>query len=395
MIPSIDRRGVLALLSALAACRGDAGPIDDTGFPTEFEVCEEVRQDATFRPVTLLLAVDQSASMDEGSPRKWDAVTAAMTAFVTDPGASRLDVAVRLWPADACNAEDCDPDGCAQPTVDVGPLSDESHREAIIVAFEGVEPRGDTPLSAALEGSGQWAVARREVEPLGTTAVALVTDGTPVGCVDDIDAITTIASGIAADGVPTFLVGIAGSNEAQLDRIAVAAGTAQAYFVGEADVEASLLRALQDIQGRILPCTLPLPEGRQLDLDLVRLEVTETGTTTILPRRVDADACDPEGWYLEGDEAVLCPATCKRLQALPDVTVEAAVGCACLVDEDCGADEACRDNLCVPCDTVEACGPGPNVQGGARTCATGPAPVAGGLGLLVLVLASWSRRRSS
>ena len=74
-------------------------------------------------PVTILLALDVSGSMDTGSPTRLDSVKAAMEAFVSDPASAQVGVALKFWPEGRCERPSngkpgaCDADA---PYVDEG-----------------------------------------------------------------------------------------------------------------------------------------------------------------------------------------------------------------------------------------------------------------------------------
>ncbi|MBX2799968.1 MAG: hypothetical protein KTR31_19970 [Myxococcales bacterium] len=383
-------------------------PTDPTGWETQFEVCAEVREEATLVPVNLLLTVDRSGSMADGKPMsKWEATTRAVTAFLEAPDAGRLQVALRMWPDDdGCNGDECNDLVCSQPQVPAAPLSDEDHRLAVVDALQAGKPDGNTPLSAVLEGARGWASDMQVNAPDEQTAVLLVTDGLPNGCDESIANISSIAYDTFADDTPVYVVGIDGSAESDVDDIASGGGTGAGYFVGSDDVEADLLEALLDIQGDVLGCTYAFPDGDTLNPDLIRVDAVVQGAVELLPRLFGEAECDVDGWgwfLSDKDRITLCDESCERLQAVQDVSVEIAIGCECEVDEDCPDDHVCEDNACVPCEGDDCPGADTNlggggdgsrnVQGGAWNCSTlGPA----GTGWVVVLLgvALIGRRRS-
>jgi hypothetical protein len=389
-----------AAWALLGGCgqHGATAPAVETGWETDFEACAELREEATRLPATLFLSVDSSGSMDDGEPvSRWDAATGAFTTFFGDPEAGDLGVALRMWPdLGGCDELSCDAAACGQPQVLVSDLGDPAHRQALIDALEARIPEGPTPLSAALAGAAGWARDRRAAFPGEQVAIAVVTDGEPNGCDEDIDAIASLAAQSAADGTLVFAVGIEGSNEAQIDQIAQQGGTGAGYFVGSGAVEAELLAALQDIRGQVLACTFALPEGGAIDDDRVRLEYLDGGQPVVVPRVAGPGACAVGGWYLEGGSITLCPSTCIQVQDLPEVTLEIAVGCECEVDSDCPELEVCARNLCVPCEGAacqsDVAGLGGSVQGGALLCGSAPGAV-GWLALGALLAAAWRRSR--
>ncbi len=360
-------------MAALSGCAvSDGTPPADSGFETDFEACAERREEAELVPVNLLLTVDRSGSMDDGDPvSKWTQVIEAVGGFLRDEGARDLSVALRIWPdPDGCNSDACDAVACSQPQVPTAPLSDEEHRAEVIRALERTEPEGETPLSEVVAGAALWGIERSAREPNEAYAVALVTDGEPNGCIEDISDLETSARTVAAAGVPLFAVGIEGSNADDMARLAAAGQTGQPYLVGETDVAQGLLDALLDIRGQVLSCTFEIPEGEGLDLDLVRVEAVVDGESTVIPRLSPTDECDGGGWFFDAyGQIVLCPDSCAFVQGGEQVALEIAVGCECESTEDCPDAQVCEDNVCLPDPVEETLTPG-NVQGGALNCTT-------------------------
>src|SRR5262249_8976004 len=149
------------------------------------------------------------------------------------PAADDLRVALRFWPDAGCDELSCSVDICSQPEVDVGPLSDTAHEQALLGLFASKSPDGNTPMSAALAGAEKRATDY--VTSNGGAArgvVLLVTDGGPSACDLDVDDIAKAASdAYAAGGVLTFAVGLEGSFDRVMNTIATAGNTKQAFFI--------------------------------------------------------------------------------------------------------------------------------------------------------------------
>lgn len=419
---------------------------------TDFEPCAETSQEATLVPVNMYILVDKSGSMDDMG--KWDAAVSAFTAFFDDAASSSLKVALRFWPEGLCNDMDCDVDACATPGVALDSLSDAGHRQDLVDAFNATMPDGPTPMSAALEGGVQWARDRlMDVGDSEQVVIVLVTDGEPNGCNEDIGYISSVAGdAFSMDGIPTFAVGIEGSLEADMNAIAMAGGTDAGFFIGAANAEAELLAAMQEIAGKSVDCSFPVPAsmepGKDIDPRLVRVEYTPSGASSpeLIDNTDDASACDAGGWYYDDPDQpstiTLCPDTCSEVQADEQAQLEIALGCECEIDADCPAGTVCEENKCIdacvtdadcpaehiclnghcipepgdPCQADSDCplglvcvggqcslggvfvGPEEAVQGGAFNCDYGSAmPLSGerswwavGLGLAAL---GWRRRR--
>lgn len=337
--------------------RGGGGQGGSDEIITDFEPCAETSQEATLVPVNMYIMVDKSGSMEDDG--KWDSAVAAFTTFFQDAASSSLQVALRFWPEGACDDMACDVDACATPAVPLGSLSDSAHRQDLIDAFAATMPFGPTPMSAALEGAVQWARARQmAVGDSEQVVIVLVTDGEPNGCNEDIGFISGVAGdAFNTDDIPTFVVGIEGSLEADVNAIATAGGTDAGFFIGAANAEAELLAAMQEIAGKAVDCSFPVPEstepGKDIDPRLVRVEYTPSGAGSpdLIDNTDGAADCDAGGWYYDDPVApssiTLCPDTCAQVQADEMAQLEIALGCECEIDDDCPLGTVCEQNRCV------------------------------------------------
>ena len=177
----------------------------------------------------------------------------------------------------------------------------------IIAALESVRPAGGTPSHAALEGAIRY--ARGWTASKGRwVAIALATDGEPTNCGEknSIESISALARQAAAEGLPTFVVGV-GSQLDNLNAIAAAGGTGKAYLVEGYDVEEQFLSALQAIQGAAarLSCSygIPAPPAGQV-LDPMKVnDEPNAGTparTTVVGQVAEKARCDGRGgWYYD------------------------------------------------------------------------------------------------
>jgi hypothetical protein len=252
--------------------------------------------------LTLLVMFDRSWSMNEcgdgtetpnasnqsldcPTASRWDLTSTALMQFFQDPAAAGLNVALRFFPDDqpGCTGfpdasqtfpppdagtmppagPNCDIAVCAEPLVPAAPLLAEPApvdvQEATLVAAvmagappgpEMPNPNPQTPTFAALGGAEQWAVAYRQAHPDEPTAVVLITDGEPQGCDTDLTHIAALAAdAYTVASVHTYVVGLSGSSEAGMNRIAAAGGTDKGFFVydGSAAVQ-DLFDALSTIR---------------------------------------------------------------------------------------------------------------------------------------------------
>lgn len=316
--------------------------------------CATATAEAKLIPLSIFVAVDQSGSMI--SDNKWDNVKSAFTTFFQDPNAAGIGVALRFWPDPsdfanpnpiiACNDDvdfACGPSvvaACETPEVDVGLLSDPTQVQKLIDSFNGHEPNGSTPTSAALDGATKWAAkyvfAHNHTEQ---AIVLLVTDGEPTTCNTDPVAINNIATkALNGAGVLTFAVGLQGSNQATMDGIASAGGTGQAFMIGAGNAAQQLLAALTQIQANAVACSfaMPLPPNPNDMIDLEQVDVNYTpskgGVKTKFPQVASAASCTAAGgWYYDNPSKPttinLCPASCTKVQIDNGAKVDIFLGC--------------------------------------------------------------------
>lgn len=301
------------------------------------ETCAATSEEATLVPVNMFIAVDKSGSMDDDN--KWNNAEAAFTAFFQDPEAASLRVALRFWPDQGCDDNSCNIDVCAQPQVNIGPLSDPGHVQALITTFNNKSPGGLTPTSAALGGATKWAKAYQTMhEGTEKVVVILVTDGEPTACQEDINTIAAYAADAwNNNGVPTFAVGMVGSNEGQMDIIAAAGGTTEGIFIGNGNAQQDLLAALKAIQKSQVACVFAMPEaepGKEVDPKKINVNYTpgSGGDVNTIGQVGSAAECGSGGgWYYDdpADPAIitLCPSTCDAVQADSAAKIEILLGC--------------------------------------------------------------------
>jgi hypothetical protein len=310
--------------------QGDAGVDPDAA-------CATSSEEATLIPVNMFITVDKSGSMDDDG--KWNAAKAAFTAFFKDPEASSLRVALRFWPDGNCNESSCSIDGCSQPQVDIGPLSDPAHVDELVELFNAKDPDGLTPMWAALGGATKWATQyATQAEGAEKVVVILVTDGEPTACPENINEIAQHAKNAYEQaGILTFAVGLAGSNESQMNVIAQAGNTQKGFFIGNGNAQTDLLAALKAIQKSAVACVFAMPEGEpQHPVDAKKVNIVYTpssgGAAVTFGQVGSKDECGPAGgWFYDDplDPAIieLCPATCDLVQADEGAKIQILLGC--------------------------------------------------------------------
>jgi von Willebrand factor type A domain len=301
-----------------------------------------------------------SLACTDGGPSRWDLTSQALTLFFQDPSAAQLGVALRFFPDDAAGCTgfqddtmpNCDATVCAQPLVDVGvltpdPAPTDAQEAALVAAVAASVPPGPamptpnpaTPIYAALDGALQWASARQMASVNAQTVVVLVTDGEPVGCDTNIGNIAQLAGDAYTQyGVLTYVVGLTGSSEQQLNQIASAGGTMQGYYVADGGTATQdLLNTLLAIRGMALACDFPVPtatsSGSPVDPHLVNVDYTSSAGTLVKLGLVGsaAECGTQEAWYYDDPvnptRIFLCPSTCMTITGDPHATIKILAGC--------------------------------------------------------------------
>lgn len=319
---------------------GDTGT-DTSGGPG-FEACATASEAAATLPLHMFIAIDKSGSMADNN--KWGNAKAAFTTFFQAPEnidpEAKISVALRFWPDDNCTELTCSIDACSQPQVALGPLADPNQVQNLVTLYNSKGPNGNTPMWAALGGAAKWGVLNAQAGEGGVaTVIVFVTDGEPNGCDENINNIAEhAAAAYATANVPTFAVGLAGSNEADMQKIAQAGNTGTPFLIGNGDVQAELAAALKEIQKTTLACVFAMPEAQgpdPIDPDLVNLSYTPTGAGPVTIGRVDDESkCDSAGgwgWYyndpLDPTVITLCPKLCEHVQGDEDGKIEIILGC--------------------------------------------------------------------
>lgn len=356
----------------IVAAGGSAG----TGTVEEDASCGVGMANANLAPVNMLVMFDRSSSMLDCSDgtdadvvdctvgTRWDAATSALNQFFQSPEADGLGVALRFFPHDlpaagcwgAANGA-CDADACSQVLVDMGtltadPAPTDVQEEDLVAAVASSAPimsgqginTGGTPISAALDGGLRWAGAYQAAHPEQKTVLVFVTDGEPNGCEQEFDAISRIAAdALASSGVPTYAIGLTdanggGVNQDDMNQLAAAGGTVQAFFVSDGATAATdLLQAFGAIRGDAIACDFPLPTatagGMPIDPHLINVSYTPSaGAETELALVASAAECMAEqAWYYDDaanpTRIILCPSACDTVTGDSGAALRILAGC--------------------------------------------------------------------
>jgi hypothetical protein len=308
---------------------GGAGGSEDSG------ACVTTSAESHRVPLDIIFLIDRSGSM---SGPKWNGTKTALTTFVNDPASAGLGAGLVYFPAQ--KPDECNPQNYALLDVPIGVLPANAFALTNSIPFDALG--SDTPTYPALKGALSEATAYQEAHPTHKVIVVLATDGDPNGCnLNDIDQIAALATSARNyNGVRTYVIGVAGSTIANLDKIAAAGGTTAAYDVTQ-DIN-EFAAKIAEIRTEALGCDFelpPPPNGQALDPDRVNFTYMPKGmgSPKIVPRADDlADCGDLPGWYYDSNSGptkiILCPASCATVKADDAAKVTVLFGCNSVIN---------------------------------------------------------------
>ncbi|NUP06505.1 MAG: VWA domain-containing protein [Polyangiaceae bacterium] len=286
-------------------------------------------------PLDMLIIQDRSGSMTTGT--RWEAAVDAIKAFADDEGAAGIYAGLVYFPP--VLGSECALASYQQLAVPIDILPDNAGE--IKASLLNTTPGGGTPMRPALEGAIAGLTDYLTLNPNHEGVVVLVTDGDPGGCTNNTasDVEQVAADALAATPqIRTFVVGMDGANFSNLDNIAAAGGTNDAFDVGQGS--ADFLAALGDIRQAALSCeyVLPTPDPEEGTLDFATVGVNFipglNEDPTAIPK-VDGEGSCGElsgGFYYDDPvnptRVILCPASCDLIQTGTDnAKVDIVLGC--------------------------------------------------------------------
>lgn len=210
-----------------------------------------------------------------------------------------------------------------------------------------------TDIEGALRGIAAYTTASRK--PGHAMIGVLMTDGDPNRCEQSIPALATIMSDhLAQTGIKTFIIGMTGATDANLEQLGAAGGAdphsdycgsvappCHYWNVGDGSADAikSALSAIVK-QSTPLPCNyavsgLTPPAGQAMDYSKVNVTLTQgDGGATVIGRVSSAASCPATtpAWYYDNPAAPttinLCKTACDLVTAATNgAQVNVAVGC--------------------------------------------------------------------
>jgi hypothetical protein len=185
----------------------------------------------------------------------WSYATAAISAFVDDPGSAGLDVGLGVFPAGSDRKADCMAGkDCGAPVVALTRLPAGSQLFLNAMTAEAPPPQSalPRPTECALRGMIQYCLQHVTSSTNAEPCVGvLITQGPPSQCDMNESNLEAILADGRTKGVQTFVVGLAGADMTVLDRYAMAGGTGMAADVSSGP--SAFVLALDAIRSRIAP----------------------------------------------------------------------------------------------------------------------------------------------
>jgi len=372
--------------------------------PVEAPVCASGSSASVRLAANIYLLIDLSTSMlwEVNSSRvakdiaesRWGIVTIALDS-VADELASGFNIGIGGFPARCENRSgsyQCldTPSACSAEKLPDELLTMQSERDGALIqeAYGSITPFGTTPTAQALV----QVLANRSFDLPGdayvgqrANAVVLITDGDPNSAGgkcdtnNDVSATETAAEALSDAGIPVYVIGIAGVNENNMERIAVAGGSdnpedATRTWYPASDVNA-LTNALRDIAGATIGCTMVVTPGPDDTPDWDRASVV------MYLGDAEGQVVERDLWQANPGESTtleLLGSACTSLKGAAkdgqDVSVEVRVGCVseCDGEEECGdgIDNDCDGTIDEDCDSTCTCVFGSQTCGGdcPETC---------------------------
>jgi hypothetical protein len=334
--------------------------------------CGVTSVEAEYRTANILLVIDKSGSMtdqpDGFDTDKWVALKTALDQALNNvPGEINFGLvlypfsATHQIPLDGCKNDCCEvPTDAAAVNVPIQPSA--TSTPLILDALNNTEPGGGTPTAAALQSALDYFTTGDGAMLTGDRYVLLATDGGPncnmanscdgtrctpnldgqcsidnccssAGefCLDDQSVVDRITE-LSALGIPTFVVGIPGTEQyaTYLDDFAVAGGVTnpnqppQYYAVSAQGGVQALTQTFTDITTHLVrSCDIALTEEPP-DLKLVNVAV-------------DCEAVpfeDGAGWELSPADhptsLILKGDTCSWIETMGASRVDVVYGCPTL-----------------------------------------------------------------
>lgn len=308
----------------------------ETGMPTEeLDSCAQTGSEAQPVQLDVIVLLDRSGSM---YGTNWTGATTALKQFVQDPVSDGINLGILYFPIDTpADSLVCNSAHYQDLAVPLGPLPQNAPN--VVQSIDSQLPNGgSTPMYGALEGTLKTASAAQLAQPNHKVVVVFASDGDPNSCPAQQNVIAEIAtvvqSAYTSSAIETYVIAISGASLVNLDQLAAAGGTTQAY-----DVTGNINQFAQkmaDIRASALACEYIIPDppaNEPLELDRVVVKyVTDDDIPAEIPRTEGNLNCGQgPGWYyddpVQPTRLILCPASCEMVHFDNRGRIDVFFGC--------------------------------------------------------------------
>ncbi|MDD5309161.1 MAG: VWA domain-containing protein [Deltaproteobacteria bacterium] len=308
--------------------------------------------------IDMLIVLDRSNSMGEGSPSLWEDMGDALTT-VTSQMEDQINFGLMLFPEyPTCQGttKNCQPS--VSPYVNIGTV-DAAGAIAAAVGAGGVGTCGGTPIAVTLQNALTYLSGMTDSYQ---RYVLLATDGAPncnsalngstcpctgaqctgggdanLNCLDDTRT-AQAAAALKTAGYRTFVLGVgnSGSWAPVMQNIATQGG-GQYFNVTDTG---TLITTLQTITGSLVACKFDLDwdaiDGGADDPSKVNFYCKKKADDPIGPSNLigyDVGCANNKGWdWVDGDTVMFCDQSCEALKDGTCTVVTATFGCPTVVE---------------------------------------------------------------
>jgi len=214
-------------------------------------VCAEQDFDIKFMPIRIMILQDMSSSMSEGTPTKWNQAKGALTPLL-DTWGNDIEFGFDRFPNNGY---------CG---VAAGVIMDCAANNAsnIKTRINSISPNGNTPLYCALNQFTDTSYAPNLTSKDALGYILLVSDGAGncgLNCSgsgnESAQQLAQVTGQLLTMGIKTYVIGFGtGVSAQQLNAIAQAGGTGSSTYIN-AQNQADLQKAFQDIAAAVVSCT--------------------------------------------------------------------------------------------------------------------------------------------